>query len=347
MREKKLIVDPGFVHHRKIEAILEEVGTEIISNQIAKIPVSTPEWRKEILIDNIYSRIILDLCGAIKVKTLQQVLFEECGRLFCSIVKLKPCNDLYDVERAILRCEEIEGSKYQVEFHITTDRVRSDTLRTGLHKGGEFAIVGQFIAREEKTIIFHPLLIGYPYMSDAASGELLWEKYTDFYRVYLEDFEEFQKVKNYPLPESVDDMRLIKEEAFKQCLGKILVESPLKDWGGESSDFITSHLHIDGQRLSAAFLLKGPAKFSPMTINHLGKNGDQIIRLSKEPVDILIVQHCHDISPPVIETLKVFATQPTNPRRFCVIDGRESLRMLKAFSLFDWAVEQSNERAKV
>lgn len=344
MREKKLIVDPGFVHHRKIEAILKEIGTEIISNEIARIPVSTPEWRKEVLIDHIYSRIILYFCEANKIKTLQQVLFEECGLLFCSIVKLKPCKDIYDVDRATLKCEEIEGVEYLVEFQITVDRVRSDTLRSGLYQGGEFAIVAQFVAKEENTLIFHPLLIGYPYMEDVESGDLLWEKYTDFYRVYLEDFEEFQRVREHSLPESVDDMRLIKEEVFKECLGKILKESLPKDWGGESSDFITSHLHIDGRRLSAAFLLKGPARFSPMTINHLGKNCDQIIRLSKEPVNILIIQHCHDISSAVIETLKVFATQPTNPRRFCVIDGRESLRMLRAFGLFDWAVEQSSEK---
>ncbi len=341
MKEKQLTVDPGFVHHRKIEAILGDAGTEIISNQIANIPLSTPDWRKEVLIDQIYSRITLDFCRVNEIKTLQQVLFEECGHLFCSIVKIQPCEEFYGVERAVLRCKEIEGTEYQVELHLTTNRVRSDTLRSGLYRGGEFAIVGQFVAKGGSTLVFHPLLIGYPYMLDVESGELLWETYTDFYQVHIEDFREFEKVKNQPFPESFEDMRLVKEEVFKQCLGKILAASTPKDWGGESSDFVTSHLHIGDKRVSAAFLLKGPAKFSPMTISHLGKNGDQIVRLSKEPVEVLIVQHCHDILPAVIETLKVFATQPSNPRRYCLIDGRESLRILSAFDLLDWAVEQS------
>jgi len=30
--------------------------------------------------------------------------------------------------------------------------------------------------------------------------------------------------------------------------------------------------------MTAAFLLKGPARFVPMGLNHLGKNNDQIVR---------------------------------------------------------------------
>jgi len=30
--------------------------------------------------------------------------------------------------------------------------------------------------------------------------------------------------------------------------------------------------------MTAAFLLKGPARFAPMGLNHLGKNNDQIVR---------------------------------------------------------------------
>lgn len=88
-----LFVDPGFVHHRKIEAILGPAGTEIITNEIARIPASTPPWRREVLIDHIYSRITLDFCGINGIKTLEQVLAEQRGRMFCSIVQLKPTRD--------------------------------------------------------------------------------------------------------------------------------------------------------------------------------------------------------------------------------------------------------------
>ncbi|NET46761.1 hypothetical protein [Okeania sp. SIO2B3] len=161
--------------------------------------------------------------------------------------------------------------------------------------------------------------------------------------LYIEDFDEFSKIKEQNMPKDFEEMKHIKENVFKVALGKILSESIPKDWGGETSDFITSHLHYQGRRLRAAFLLKGPAKFNPMTFKHLGKNGDQIVRLAKEPADVLIVQHCHDITSSVIETLKVFATQPSNPRYYCFLDGRESLRLLEAYDLKKWALDESKK----
>lgn len=57
--EKELVVDPGFVNHRKIESILGNTGTEIFHKEISKIPSTTPDWRKEVVIDQIYSQFFL------------------------------------------------------------------------------------------------------------------------------------------------------------------------------------------------------------------------------------------------------------------------------------------------
>ena len=80
-----------------------------------------------------------------------------------------------------------------------------------------------------------------------------------------------------------------------------------------------------------------------MTLNHLGKNNDQIYRLAMEPADVLFVQHSHDVTPAVRATLRAFAVQPSRPRRYCIIDGRDSLRLLHAYSLYDQAVKWSRE----
>lgn len=341
MSEKELVVDPGFVHHRKVETILQEGGTKVINQKISEIPATTPDWRKNVVIDHIYTRVMLEFCKGLKIKTLDQVLLEGNGHLFCSVIKTKACPELYDSERVSLKCEAIEGSEYEVELELTTKRISGDTLRSKLHQGGEFAVVAEFSSVDGHKLIFSPLIIGFPYMSDKKTGELAWEKYSDHYNLHIEDFDEFSKIKDTAMPSSFDDMKNIKENVFKEALGKILSESTPKDWGGETSDFVTSHLHIKGERVSAAFLLKGPAKFNPMTVKHLGKNGDQIVRLAQEPVDVLFVQHCHDITSSVKETLKAFATQPSNPRYYCLLDGRESLRLLEAFDLKQWAIDES------
>lgn len=79
-----------------------------------------------------------------------------------------------------------------------------------------------------------------------------------------------------------------------------------------------------------------------MTLNHLGKKNNQIIRLAHEPAQILIIQHSHDIGPDVRETLRAFAVQPSNPRRYSLIDGRDSLRLLQAYNLYDKAIHLSD-----
>ncbi len=69
-------------------------------------------------------------------------------------------------------------------------------------------------------------------------------------------------------------------DTLKSCLAVILGDAAHCDCGGETSDFYSAHLRIKGNRTDAAFLLKGPARFEPMGLNDLGKNNDQICRLS-------------------------------------------------------------------
>jgi hypothetical protein len=246
---------------------------------------------------------------------------------------LKANDSVYGEKRIALVCKHSLRQRLKVELHLSTGRIVSDTLRGGLAQGGEFAVVAQLRGKQGDTLIFHPLLIGYPYLVDPKSRDLQWTLYTEYYRVYAEQFDEFSRVSQHPLPDSFEEMRRIPESKVKAAFARLLHESAPKDWGGETSDFFTSHLHIEGRRVTAAFLLKGPAKFSPMTLSHLGKNSDQIVRLAHEPAEVLIVQHCHDILSQVVETLRVFATQPSRPRRYCLIDGRETLRILRTYKL--------------
>jgi hypothetical protein len=96
--------------------------------------------------------------------------------------------------------------------------------------------------------------------------------------------------------------------------------------------------------VTAAFLFKGPAPFAPMGLNQLGKNNDQIVRLASETADVLFVQHSHEILRAVRQTLRVFAVQPSRPRRYCLVDGRDTLRLLQAYGLLEKAMEQTAKR---
>ena len=134
--------------------------------------------------------------------------------------------------------------------------------------------------------------------------------------------------------------------------GRVAGQEAEKDWGGEQSELFSAHVHLGGRRVTGAFVLKGPADFRPMRLKHLGANADQIVRLSHEPAELLVVQHSHEIGTDVRETLRAFANGlgPVR-RRYCLIDGLDSLHILVAYDKLEQAKrlseqERASRRAK-
>ncbi len=335
-------IDPGLVNRRKIQTLLGANGMSIIDEQINRMPKENNAL-DDIRIDHIYTDVILAFCKANKIKTLSEVLSSECGTLFCSTEEFAPCVDIYKEDRTIAKIKPKGNYELNIEVHFTTKRVTSDTMRYQLHKGETLSIIAELNKKEGNKLIFHPYIIGAPWLhtedKNWAGKVIWWNKY--FYENFIEDFDEFKKVKDIEDPKDFEVMKNISEKAFKLCMSEILGDKTQKDWGGETSDHYTTHIRLNGKRIKGAFIFKGPAKFAPMELNHLGKKNDQIYRLTKEPADIFFVQHCHEINQAVRETLRAFAVQPANPRRYCLIDGRDSLRILIAYNLLDKALELS------
>jgi hypothetical protein len=127
-------------------------------------------------------------------------------------------------------------------------------------------------------------------------------------------------------------MKNVSEDHVKRSITSLLNEPAKTDWGGEENDHFGS-VTIVGRRRTAAFLLKGPTKFQEMTPAMCGKNGDQIYRLAKSGADISVVQHSHLIGPAVRETLRSMVVTPGRTRKFCLMDGQATYRLLKAYGL--------------
>jgi len=338
----ELKIDPGFVHQRKIQTIIGALGMEVIDNLISRLPKEIPDWQKNVRIDHIYSDVFMQFCKVNVVQTLEQLISEQKEKLFCSTLTTKKFEKFWEVQRAKIEINLNGDYDFKAFLDFSTERVHGSTLQSRLCEGNnEISVVGFLSEITHEKLTFEPIIMGFPWLVDReeiADFNIMRYHYS-YYENYIEDFEEFGKVKDVPQEEDFSILKEIKEETIKKAFGKILKESTFKDWGGETSDFFTTHLHLDGKRNSAAFMFKGPAKFSPMTLNNLGKNNDQIVRLSKEPAQILFVQHCHDILQPVRDTLRAFSVQPGNPKRYCLIDGRDTLRLLKAYNLLYYTEE--------
>ena len=257
-----------------------------------------------------------------------------------------PCPEIYDEERvtSLIRLDGFEDREVALEY--STELVTSSTTKMELANGDEEAAIALFDRREGERLIFRPLVIGGPWLEsqdEVFPDEMaMWWSH-HFFENFIEDIDEFTAVNDTPPVTDFSVMSQIREKAFKQCLAEILGDRVQADWGGETSDHYSAHVHLRGRRLTAAFLLKGPAHFAPMGLNHLGKNNDQIYRLAQEPAQLLVVQHCNDILPAVRSTLRAFAVQPGYPRRYCLIDGRDSLRLLMAYDKLDKALAISGK----
>lgn len=336
-------IDPGFVHRVKIETRLGRKGMEVIDHFIGKLP-EMPEGLMEARIDGIYSSVLLSVCNDVNAPPLFDALVKRQSSLFCSVEEFGPCPTLWDdIPRGSNEWIGPAGNTFSGHMEYSSNKVRSDTTRSRLVKGAKMAIVGDIVQFENNHAVIEPIVLGGPcIVPGKATFDSDWWSY-DFFENFIEDIDEFKKVIDTPTPADSSVMKGVSENAFKQCLATILGGETPKDWGGETSDFYSAHLHIKGKRTTGAFLLKGPARFAPMNLAHLGKNNDQIVRLASEPAQILFVQHCHEILSPVRETLRVFSVQPCRARRYCLIDGRDSLRLLLAYDLLDTALKLSKK----
>jgi hypothetical protein len=342
--EMELRIDPGFVHHRKILPLIGAAGEAAIDQQIAKLPV-LPEALRQVRIDHLYSDFLIGFCNALGAPTLGELLAKGNGRIFCSTENVAATSEIYDNERVSSWVEPAGEAEREVYLDYSTGRVASDTLRSRLASGSPISIIAQLAGVDSDSALhFDPLVMGFPWLAAKSDpspidGPEWWGH--SWGEVFVEDIDDLAQVRGQPSPTDWQVMSQVSEAAFKQCLAEILGAEATRDWGGEQSDLYTAHLHLNGSRTTAAMLLKGPANFREMTPNHLGKNNDQIYRLANEPAELLVVQHCHEIGQAVRATLRAFAIQPGRMRHYCLVDGRDSLRILQAYGKLEQALSLS------
>jgi hypothetical protein len=268
--ELGFFIDPSFVNHRKAQTIIGPSGMTCVDQAISQLP-SLPEWQRSVRIDHIYAEAMLLLCNHIGIRPMQDILATRTGRtgqLFCSTELLLPCPAIYDSNstRAVSIWDNPGSYPVRVEFHYSKRHITGDTLRSRLHDGHLISMIGQLSSDRDDVMVFEPIVMGFPWLVEKGQRpgfDIMWHSYT-FYGHTIDDFDEFAKVATVPTPPSPDRMQAISENAFKTCLAELLGDTADKDWGGEQCDYYSAHLHMKERRVTAAFVLKGPADFRPM-----------------------------------------------------------------------------------
>ncbi|HEY1914513.1 MAG TPA: hypothetical protein VGH27_02960 [Streptosporangiaceae bacterium] len=200
-------------------------------------------------------------------------------------------------------------------------------------------LIGTITDLSEARIEIRPSFIGIRSFiedDDLASSEM-----NPGPRIYPSEIGQFGGV-DFRCPVTPAELKAVlaaPEQKVKNTIADLIGEPYVpKDWGGERSDLYTSRVFARGRQISSAWLFKGPGYPHPMTVRALGKPGDQIVRLFSEPAELLILQHCHEITPSVVNMMEAYAHDLRNPRKYMIIDGADTSRILKSQGLLPSAV---------
>lgn len=129
----------------------------------------------------------------------------------------------------------------------------------------------------------------------------------------------------------------VPEATVKLAIQKILGEmNPHKDWGGERSDLFTTRVLLGGKRTPTAMLLKGPGiRRATLHPAQLGLRGDQGQRLFTEAATLFVLQFNGKVDSTVnqqMEILTSFRKMQGKRTIYCVIDGTDTARLLRAYN---------------
>lgn len=192
-------------------------------------------------------------------------------------------------------------------------------------------LLGYVHSMTAEEIGLRPIVIARRWARPAPAALKAWD---DTAHVWPSAVDQFSGV-NFRLrlaKADLDVLKAVPEKKIKRAFAEIISESEVpNDWGGEQFDLWSTVISVEGQRLRAAIAFKGPSRFRPMTIASLGKNGDQIDRLAQTAADLMVVQHCHTITAPVVNMLKAYASNFRDPKRYMLIDGYDTIRILRHF----------------
>lgn len=152
--------------------------------------------------------------------------------------------------------------------------------------------------------------------------------------LFVEDIDSFAKARDIN-PRQVKRLLPLELSAdqVQAHLREIIGESFQRADAGEPSDPLIATITVGGDRLKAAFLLKGSGTKGKLTISKCGKSGGQIEKLVQASADLYVIQHVDGIDGRVISKLKgkiASMNRQGKKCRMCIVDGTDIARLFMA-----------------
>ena len=295
------------------------------------------------LLNAMLGRLALEQIKSRGIRSIGRLLLDEAlleGVLFTiegkftskGFRKLDTMSPKKDVELRMTLNEFGDNRTLSIRFN--TRGILTSSGFQNLSEGGSFFVSGFVRTITEADIIAAPYVIGDLVLASENGFDLPWRKLS---QLDPKDIGIFSRVNfgKRVTSTDLDGLKLIPEARFKSLLiDEIGLSHSQNDWGGEICDIFSRNLLVEDDRVDAAWMLKGPSKFCPLTPKDCGKNGDQIVRLFQAPALLYVLQHCHEVTPHVVNMMRAFSSEPQRlGSKFCIIDGYDTWRICKHFGL--------------
>lgn len=342
MKSSEFRLEPVYIHLDLMYSLMSRDQKSQLTREMGRLN----EVRHLILLDaavrDEYCKMLVDIIISQKVEPLEKLLLEKKELSQGTLVWIQ--NPFYFsgaanwernpaggykplFGRFHTTLTDFEGIKLEGDFNVQHAQTDSAFLTlSGRQSCFMFAAVKH---ASGNRIELRPIYIGRRLLAKSGPFQVT----IDHLHVSPDEIAEFSKLaKVTKRSVKLDMAQNIPERQIKEWVAEIIDEQFVpNDWGGEKSDLYTNQITVKGKRCRGAFLFKGRAKFHPMTIKDLGANGDQIQRLFEEDAEIYILQHCHQVLPVIYNMMNVYASQVNKMRHFSIIDGIDTLRILKAY----------------
>lgn len=332
--EAGLALDPGFVDRMGIQALVGPafiMKLDAFDASISELPRHVQEQRRS----SFYAEAALNFAQSQKAQPIQApagALAE--GDLVYSVEELAKqkrlgAGNLFE-NKLVIRAKAPKVLLRYASSHMANDATRN-SLRNGT---AALAVLGRVVENHPEQMVVEPLLMGTPLdrLEPAAPEKQAGGVAIELGEVHLGELKEFNQLNEQALPDDFAKMKALGEaKAFQKALAKQMKTTPAKGWNGEGYDLYLATVNLHGKKLSAAFLVKVPEKFGPLGLRPSEQDLDLLYRFTRMDADLYVLQHGHDIGAKLQEALRYFTRQATGQKRFMLVDGRETLRFLRAY----------------
>ncbi len=288
--------------------------------------------------DHLLVTFAMDACRDREVAALGETLADPTpGELFCSTELLEGTEAVFGDARARNRVLLPYDCGRDVFVEFDPHQFLSDAERAQ-HAGPiRMSVMCHVDIVRDDFVSATALVMGTPTFTHFRNRDTkldLADHAADWFETWPEDIDELAACADIAPPADKDWQAALAPlcgEDICRALADILGGTRMRGEADAGTLMLAAGARRGGEQAPTAVIVVADAGAGVLEPATLRARPDAMAALDATPAELWIVQHCHTIGPAVREMVRAFAVRPHAPRRYCLIDGADTYRILKAY----------------